>query len=82
LLPPKNSSAIQTTTIGTSSSLRTKISDYLARGVIAVLVIDPDNETVMVHRRLAAPVVLSSGDEFNLEDVVEGFRCPVGEIFG
>jgi Uma2 family endonuclease len=64
------------------ASLRTKISDYLVRGVVLVVVIDPDKENVTVHRRLAAPVVLCSGDELNLEDVVEGFRCPVGEIFG
>jgi Uma2 family endonuclease len=62
-------------------ALRTKISDYLAKGVIVVVVIDPDKENVTVHRRLAAPRTLGSGDELNLEDVIENFRCPVGEIF-
>jgi Uma2 family endonuclease len=63
------------------AALRTKVNDYLATGVVVVVVIDPDKETVTIHRRLAAPVTLRSDDELNLEDVVEGFRCQVGEIF-
>jgi Uma2 family endonuclease len=63
------------------ASLRAKVGDYLAKGAIVVVVIDPDNEHVVVYRRLAAPLTLRSGEELSLEDVVTGFHCPVDEIF-
>ena len=63
------------------AALRSKVRDYLARGVVIVVVIDPDKESLTVHRRLSAPIMLTSGNELDLDDVVEGFRCQVREIF-
>jgi Uma2 family endonuclease len=63
------------------AALRSKVRDYLARGVVIVVVIDPDKESLTVHRRLSAPIILTSGNELDLDDVVEGFRCQVREIF-
>jgi Uma2 family endonuclease len=37
---------------GRGTALRTKVNDYLAKGVIVVVVIDPDKKRVTVHRRL------------------------------
>jgi Uma2 family endonuclease len=63
------------------AALRSKVSDYLARGAIVVVVIDPDEASLTVYRRLAAPLILGLGDDLNLSDVVEGFCFQVGEIF-
>lgn len=63
------------------AALRSKVGDYLARGVVVVVVIDPEKESLTVHRRLSAPITLTPGNELDLDDVVEGFRCQVREIF-
>ena len=64
-----------------ASKVRAKIADYLTRGVIVVLVIDPDALTATIHRRLTPPVTLSGNDAIDLDDVVSGFRCGVQDIF-
>jgi Uma2 family endonuclease len=63
------------------SKVRAKVSDYLTRGVIVVLVIDPDELTATIHRRLTPPIIHSGDDIIDLSDVVSGFRCAVREIF-
>lgn len=62
-------------------ALRKKLTQYLDRGTMVVLVVHPDKKTVTVHRRLASPLTLSETDELDLDDVVSGFRCQVREIF-
>jgi Uma2 family endonuclease len=64
------------------ADVRGKVDDYLTRGVPLVLVVDPEERTVTVFRRLIAPVLLGTDDELDLSDVVSGFRCPVREIVG
>jgi Uma2 family endonuclease len=63
------------------SETRTKVAEYLTRGTSVVLVIDPDAHTVSVYRHPDAQVSLAHHDELDLDDVVPGFHCPVGEIF-
>jgi len=63
------------------SAIREKVGEYLARGVLVVLVIDPDERTVVAHRRLTPPIALHEDDDLDLDDVVTGFRCRVREIF-
>lgn len=63
------------------AEVREKVDDYLTHGVIVVLVVDPDDKTVTVHRRLTPPTTLLDDDELDLDDVVTGFRCHVREIF-
>ena len=63
------------------SEVGEKIDEYLTHGVIVVLVVDPDDKTVTVHRRLTPPTTLVEDDELDLDDVVTGFSCRVGEIF-
>jgi Uma2 family endonuclease len=63
------------------SEVQAKVSDYLTREVMLVLVIDPDELTATIHRRLTPPVTLSVNDVVNLDDVVSGFQCRVQDIF-
>ena len=63
------------------SEVLEKIDEYLAHGVFVVVVVDPDDKTVAVHRRLTPPVTLVEDDELDLDDVVTGFSCRVSEIF-
>ena len=63
------------------SEVREKVEEYLTHGVIVVLVVDPDDKTVTVHRRLTPPTTLVEDDELDLDDVVMGFSCRVREIF-
>lgn len=64
----------------TRAEIRQKVDEYRTRGTAIVLVIDPEGETVSVSRPHAERT-LCADDELNLDDVVPGFRCRVGEIF-
>ena len=63
------------------SEVREKADEYLTHGVIVVLLVDPDDRAVTVHRRLTPPTTLAEDDELDLDDVVTGFSCRVREIF-
>ena len=59
-----------------------KIEEYLANGVRAVVIVDPDWRSVAVHRPSNAPLSLTAFDDvLDLGDVVPGFTCRLGEIF-
>ena len=60
--------------------IRDRVEEYLSSGVLAVVVVDPEDASVTTHRRLSSPVTAREGDELDLDDVVEGFRCTVREI--
>jgi Uma2 family endonuclease len=60
--------------------MRRKVSDYLSSGVPCVVVIDPEARTIVVSRP-AGTVALASGDTLDLDDVIEGFRCAVDDVF-
>jgi Uma2 family endonuclease len=64
----------------TPAEIRQKVEEYLARGTASVLVIDPDGEAVSIFRPHAENS-LSADDDLDLDDVLPGFRCRVGEIF-
>ena len=64
-----------------ASDVAEKIDEYLTYGTPAVVVIDPRKRIVVVHRRLTPPLTLTVEDVLDLDDVVTGFRCQVGEIF-
>jgi Uma2 family endonuclease len=61
--------------------IRTKVDEYLRYGVRLVVVVDPRLKTVTLFGHGASPVSLRTDDELDLGEVVEGFRCPVREIF-
>lgn len=64
-----------------ASDIRAKVNEYLTRGVSLVVVIDPDDRSVLTCRPAASAVALGVDDVLDLSDVVSGFRCPVREIF-
>jgi Uma2 family endonuclease len=63
------------------SEVHEKIDEYLTHGVIAVLIVDPDERTVTVHRRLTPPLTLHQDETIDLGDIVTSFSCRVREIF-
>ena len=54
---------------------------YLAAGTQLVWVIEPQSKTVMVYRSETDIKLLTRNDTLTGEDVVEGFACPVAELF-
>jgi Uma2 family endonuclease len=63
------------------NDIHDKMEEYLSSGVLAVVVVDPGDTSVTTYRRLSSPVTAREGDELDLDDVVEGFRCRASEIF-
>ena len=62
--------------------VRTKIAEYLGRGVELVVVVDPADKAVVVHRSGTQPVILRDAtDVLDLADAIPGFTCRVSEIF-
>jgi Uma2 family endonuclease len=65
-----------------AGEVKAKIEEYLTKGVLLVMVVDPDNRTVELFRGTAAKVTLESeSDLVDLSDVISGFRCQLHEIF-
>ena len=54
---------------------------YLKAGTRLVWVIEPVAKTVMVYRSETDFTLLTCKDTLTGEDVVEGFACPVAELF-
>ena len=63
------------------SEIRTKVDDYLARGVRMVWVVDPKWKTVTRHLPHASPVTFGMDDMLDGGDIVPGFTCPVQRLF-
>ena len=57
-----------------------RVSQFLARGVALVWVIDPELRTVAVHHAAKLPRVLDENDELDGNDVLPDFRCRVAEF--
>jgi Uma2 family endonuclease len=64
-----------------ASELAEKIQEYLRAGVRLVWVIYPETRSAMVIRADKSASWLEVGDELSGEDVIPGFRCPVGGLF-
>lgn len=65
-----------------AGELKAKIEEYLAKGVLIVVVIDPGDQTATIFREGAAEVKLESQtDVLDLSDVVSGFSCQLRDIF-
>ena len=58
-----------------------KIADWLAAGTRAVVVTNPRNRTVKIHRSPTNIVVLNENDILEVQDVIPDWRMPVSEIF-
>ena len=58
-----------------------KAAEYLAAGVLVVLVLDPDPRSATVFGRDQAPQTLGPGDTLTLPDILGDFALRVGDIF-
>ena len=58
-----------------------KVRDWLEGGAKMVWVVDPKRRSVTVYRSPARVKILTETEELSGEDVVDGFRCTVGDIF-
>ncbi len=58
-----------------------KVLAYLKAGTRLVWVIEPIMKTVLVYRSETDCTLLNYEDTLTGEDVVEGFSCPVAELF-
>ncbi len=58
-----------------------KVNEYLGAGVRLVWVIDTATEKVHVYRHDGRGEILTSADELSGEDVIDGFRCRVADLF-
>jgi Uma2 family endonuclease len=65
----------------TAEAIHAKVADYLAAGTRLVWIVDPDRETVTVHRSLLAPQVLGRDEEIDGQSVVPGLRARVAAFF-
>jgi Uma2 family endonuclease len=64
------------------SEVDAKTEEYLAKGVLLVVVVDPRRQIATVSRPGAYKVILESEtDVLDLSDVIPGFRCQLREIF-
>jgi len=57
-----------------------KVGDYLAAGVTAVLVLDPDGLAASVYRA-SGQVIHHTGDTLDLADALPGYTVPVRNFF-
>ena len=64
-----------------SERIEAKAFAYLAAGTQMVWVLKPKSETVTVYRSRTDIKLLTRNDTLTGEDVVEGFACPVAELF-
>ncbi len=58
-----------------------KALEYLDAGCRLVWIVEPFSQTVMVYRSRTDIHILTVNDVLTGEDVVEGFSCPVAEVF-
>jgi len=60
--------------------LDNKLDDYLKAGIPLVWVLNPDSRTAMVYRPDGTAQRLTETQELDGENVVPGFRCPLGSL--
>jgi Uma2 family endonuclease len=58
-----------------------KVAEYLATGTQVVWVVDPEERTIIVHRRGAPSTTLGINDTLDGGVVLPEFACRVSEIF-
>lgn len=61
--------------------VREKVADWLAHGVRMVIVVNPRNRAVEVHRPQRAMVTLTESDTIDGGDVLPGWRMRVADVF-
>ena len=63
------------------TEVEAKVAEWLRVGARMVIVVDPSNRTVKIHRTLTEVASLTEDDEIDGADVVRGWRLPVRQLF-
>jgi Uma2 family endonuclease len=64
-----------------ASKVNSKVQDWLNAGTVAVLVVDPQTQTVTIHRLPREIQILKSNDTLTLPDLLPEFALAVKDIF-
>lgn len=64
------------------SEIQEKVTEYLEGGSRLVWVVDPRKRSVTDYRSRHAVRVLTGREELDGDPVLEGFRLPLGDLFG
>lgn len=65
----------------TRSAIAEKLGEYLSAGCQLVWVVDTDRRAIEVHRPGRPPRTIGDDGDLEGEDVVQGFRYPLRELF-
>ena len=63
------------------ADIEEKVQDYLEAGTLAVVVVNPRNRTVRIHRSPTDVVTLTEVDTLEVPDIIPGWAMPVADIF-
>lgn len=63
------------------AEMKSKVEEYLDAGVVVVWVLDPDRQTVVVHRSGIVPLTLTTSDVLTADGLIPNFAVPVSELF-
>lgn len=63
------------------NSVMAKTAEYLAAGVTVVVVVNPQNESVVVYRDAEEHQTFHAADTLTIPDVLPGFTFPVARLF-
>jgi Uma2 family endonuclease len=58
-----------------------RIASFLARGILRVWLIDPEDRSVTVYRASQLPQVFEGDDELTDPELLPGFHCRVAQFF-
>ena len=64
-----------------AGELEREVEQYLAAGVLAVILIYPDSQHVHVHRPRGEARRLGTGDTLEIPELLPGFKLAIDEIF-
>jgi Uma2 family endonuclease len=64
-----------------ASKLNSKVQDWLEAGAVVVMVVDPQTQTVAIHRSPREIQILTVDDMLAIPDLLPEFALPVKEIF-
>lgn len=62
--------------------IQKKVKQYLEKGVRLIWVADPEDRSVTIYRNGETMRILSENETLTGEDVLPGFTCRVGDLFG
>jgi len=63
------------------SEVRKKLKEYFAIGVTAVLIVEPDERAVSLHRSTTDIQEYTDQDALQLEDILPGFNLPLSKLW-